>query len=86
MKGTSQVTWPKPGQNDGPKPSANSDQTVEQDAGRSLDRMLDLSRITLLDERVERKVRGYNPYDAQTPRTGSGIGARDPWSGKPKRD
>ena len=82
MKGTSQVTWPKPGQSDGPKPSADRDQTIEQDASRSLDRMLDLSRITLIDERVERKVRGYNPYDAQTARSA----ARDPWSGKPKRD
>ena len=82
MKGTSQVTWPKPGQNDGPKPSADRDQTIEQHTSRSLDRMLDLSRITLVDERVERKVRGYNPYDVQTPRTA----ARDVWSGKPKRD
>ena len=83
MKGTSQVTWPRPGQNDGPKPSADRDQTtIEQDVGRSLDRMLDLSRITLVDERVERKVRGYNPYDVQTARPA----ARDVWSGKPKRD
>ena len=82
MKGTSQVTWPKPGQNDGLKPSAKSDSTTEQDVGRSLDRMLDLSRISLVDERVERKVRGYNPYDVHTARPA----ARDPWSGKPKRD
>ena len=82
MKGTSQVTWPKPGQNDSLKPSADGNQTIEQDPARSLDRMLDLSRISLVDERVERKVRGYNPYDAQTARPA----ARDPWSGKPKRD
>ena len=73
MKGTSRVTWPEPGQTNASKPASAADHSS---------RTFDLGRLALLDERVERKVRGYNPYDAQTARPAAG----DVWRRKPKRD